>query len=133
MSFLPNITPIHLSEMCRALLAISDLSKRPTIDQILQECMFPLRFVSLKKDETLHDNIKKVLITPKLPYSPIRPKSAQVRGGNNYYGGHGFFRDDDEFVIATSISSFYAPQSASPSTHRHSRMQHGTPSTPKSL
>ena len=83
--FLPNITPIHLSEMCRALLR-SDPFKRPTIDQILQECMFPLRFVSLKKDETSHDNIKKVLITPKLPYSPIRPKSAQVRGGNNYYG-----------------------------------------------
>ena len=45
--FLPNITPIHLSAMCKALLR-SDPFKRPTIDQILQECMFPLRFVLLK-------------------------------------------------------------------------------------
>ena len=40
------------------------------------------------------------------------------------------FRDDDEFVIATSISSSSRPECKSV-THRHSRMQHGTPSPPK--
>ena len=44
----PNITPIHLSEMCRALLR-SDPFKRPTIDQILQACFRSC----LKNDETL--------------------------------------------------------------------------------
>jgi hypothetical protein len=92
--------------------------------------MFPLRFVLLKNDETYPGNIKKVLTTPNPSYSPIRPKSAKVRGGNNYFGRHDF-RDAGEFAISTSTSSSPRPQSAHPSTYRHSTMQYGTPSPPK--
>ena len=74
-------------QKCVGHCCVADPFKRPTIDQVLQECMFPLRFVLLKNDETYPGNIKKVLTTPNPSYSPIRPKSAKVRGGNNYFGG----------------------------------------------
>eukprot|EP00942_MAST-04A_sp_MAST-4A-sp1_P011395 g11395.t1 len=147
LSFIPNMTPVHLSNICTALLR-NNPNQRPSIDQVLQECMFSLNkningnvFGAAESSSNIRQDKHMVITTPMPNYSPIRPKSAstntrRVQISENQGGQDKAFGMQDDFRLNTlspSSSNRIRPKSAMASVRRYPSPQNGrSPSPPRS-
>ncbi len=125
LSFIPNMTPLHLSNICAALLR-SDPFRRPTITQIIQECMFSLNINSNAHafGTNTSDKPENAVLTTPLPISPVRPKSA--RDGMVYNNQSVSTKMQDGFGLSDVSPSprRIRPKSAMATLGRYSLLQY---------